>query len=91
MATLATSGQICNARSTCTNCPIRTRCEMRKTFYSNEEYDDVLSISFEIAHRIGLAAGFPLSVMEEGDQKTKSMMDAKRDKELREHPVYSPI
>jgi len=87
---MPTIGQVCYSHEYCTDCPARKQCSIRPMFYSEKEYQNWRTTTFQTAQQFAQAIGFPHICIPLGLNVGLQMMDKRRKRELELHPEYSP-
>lgn len=81
--------EICLKHATCTNCPVRKNCMMRKLFYSPEQFEQTISITNSQTFALSIAKGMSHELALYGIRKCQTEMFKRRDEELKLHPTFS--
>ena len=82
---------LCMVQEYCTACPIRKTCISRIDFYNEKRFLKNLEEANKLADERLLMAGIPKDIVVLSNTIFTEMITKKRDKELQEHPIYSPI
>lgn len=82
---------ICIQHEYCTNCPERAKCPKRITFYNKNQFCSELLETDLLASSILETMDFPANVIAISSSMFLEMMIKKRNRELEEYPIYSPV
>lgn len=83
--------RLCMEQQFCTHCPLRAKCEKRITFYNEKQFFEDLAKIESIAISVLKFLGFPEEEIDSSCTFFLDDMNKKRNKELEEHPIYSPV
>ncbi len=82
---------ICTKQEYCTSCPSRKGCANRVNFYDEKNFFQTLDTSNSMADSMFVEMGFPKTIVTHTNTIFVEQMKRKRNKELEEHPTYSPF
>lgn len=82
---------LCMQHEFCTDCPLRANCKERVIFYNEEQFLEHLEESNRITDEFLALTGMPEKIALLSKLIFIEMISKKRNKELEEHPTYSPI
>lgn len=82
---------LCMQQEFCTYCSLRAKCAKRITFYNEKQFLDELVATDMLAISMLESLGFPEECITLSRTIFLQTMTKKRNRELEENPIYSPV
>lgn len=80
----------CYSQKTCTDCPLRSGCSIRASFYfSDKEYSEIIKKTNDATLVFGSCCGCNIGPLVAQISQLENSLNEKRKHEMELHPIYS--
>lgn len=85
---MADIGKICPKQAYCSDCPCRSNCCIRQSFY-DDYYQSLIEEAIVTTVFLSSSRGIPMTQIALWIPEAMETMNKKREREIEEHPTYS--